>query len=240
MPAFHFNRSIDLFRGSAAVIGCARDDCDRHIHDNPDIFYSFDKNNKNADAVGDIRTPQLPESLKNRFNFIMTEYLDNTAYNDTQTVNDAAMRGAQGFENLLSMTTDEGFILIVGSPRNKEFRQCMYSRELKYIELDVSASFILIAKNQSLSLDEITMKISRSSEMKAVMSHFASSTRFIKPQHLQFCTIPEKFLPAASHSSTTGSSITPEQFFLLFMHANRARTVTTGPDEADQHHHGFH
>lgn len=161
----HFNRLIEDFDGMAAIIGCSawHSFCpDKYLHE-PDEYYSIDKDkNQHPDLVMDITEP-LPEDLKNRFKLVYLEYLDFDAYNDdVLKINDnicISKRGSKGFDTLLKMTSRDGFIVIEGCPREIEFRQQIYYRHLKYVELDKDGKSILIPKDQSLSSKSLLLSL---------------------------------------------------------------------------------
>ncbi|MDP1604743.1 MAG: hypothetical protein Q8M03_15935 [Legionella sp.] len=154
-----FNRLLEDFNGTAAVIGCTNtpnphSDCgsgNRVLHANSDIFYSIDFNkDKQPDLVLDI-TGDLPVFLKNRFQLVLIECVDIPVYNSRPP--------HKGFDNIWSMVEDNGFILFIGTPRWKNARDYLYSRKLRYIEL--GAEGVLLPKNQHLTEEEINSTISQ-------------------------------------------------------------------------------
>lgn len=154
-------RNIASFKGEAAIIGCTQTHplCDRrHLHSDQASFYSIDMNkDQRPDMVLNI-TEELPRILLERFQFTHLENVDYAAYNEN-TLRPRS-DGAKGFQNLLAMTKANGFIYIVGCPRQKEYRLELAKRGMVYIEL-VALPFheenenILIPMNQNADIEEI-------------------------------------------------------------------------------------
>lgn len=161
MPFYPFTRTIrrpiESFNGQAVVIGCG-ETCHSHLHDNQTIFYSIDLCNETAAFNSDIRG-KLPDNFNNRFELTLLECLDVDAYNELPECMAINCQGNKGFDNIWSITAENGFILIVGSARSTEFRQCLYSRHLHYIELNDDGSTLLIPKNQTWSLTQLKEKL---------------------------------------------------------------------------------
>ena len=163
-PIVH-NRPIEEFTGSGVVIGCAQP-CwgNKKLHDNSSEFYTIDRDSEmKPDLVFDITHP-LPSQFHQRFQLTLVENIDAQAYNDftglgmfSSTSTPKPADGIVGFKNIWDMTHAEGFIVIVGCPRNKDCRQQIYARNLKYIELTTAS--ILIPKNQQLDLIQIQKNI---------------------------------------------------------------------------------
>lgn len=157
-------RALGEFKGRGVVIGCSNfnNSCQKqHIHQGEDNFYTIDMDpNKRPDLIFDV-TSDLPEDFKSRFQLTYLECLDYTAYNDDplSKLHKRKYGGIQGFQNIWDMTSENGFILINGCPREKMFRRQISIRQLHYIELDTAGECILVAKNQQLSFDEVVQEI---------------------------------------------------------------------------------
>lgn len=152
------SREISVFKGQGVVIGCSHfhSFCrTKHLHQGEESFYTIDLDQyQKPDFVFDI-TSTLPEAFKSRFQLTFLEHLDFTAYNPFIEKHP----GIQGFQNIWDMTTENGFILILGCPRQKECRELISMRQLHYIELDAEGECVLIPKNQKLSFPEVIVQI---------------------------------------------------------------------------------
>ncbi len=137
-------RSINDFHGLAVVIGCTpfHSLCNTpHLHGNKEVFYSIDLNDdQNPDFAFNI-THSLPPAFKDRFKLTLLENLDYTAYNKSRFYRN---QGVAGFNNIWEMTAEDGFIVIVGCPRQQEFREQVTQHKLNYVELDTDHECILM------------------------------------------------------------------------------------------------
>ncbi len=155
------SRSISEFNGQGVVVGCSHKHsfCNGEHHQGESNFYTIDLNPaQSPDLIFDITHP-LPAALQSRFQLAFLECLDYKAYNDNPERN--FYHGAQGFQNIWDMTTENGFIVIKGCPRLKEYRQQVATRHLNYIELDNMGECVLIPKNQALSYDNVIEQIEK-------------------------------------------------------------------------------
>jgi hypothetical protein len=153
-----YSREISQFTGYGVVIGCSHTniECETpFLHGDIHTFYTVDKFLQGADCKWDI-TSLLPKLLLSRFYLTLLENLDLSAYNTTNfdvscveycliqkglemefSLNNKEQliscrnREVNGFQNILAMTNNEGFILIVGCPRIKEYRQQIARLRLK-------------------------------------------------------------------------------------------------------------
>jgi len=195
--------NIEDFKGDAVVIGCVTVGCIKNIHNHPDGV-SFDQKfftvdiRPGADLRHDIRTPLPNEHFKERFSLVLAEGLPFTAYTKNDKLPPGhlfySLNGDIGFENMLAMARPDGFILIIGSSRTKESRQCVHSRSLKYIELDSGGRCILIPKNQTLTIEVIKERL-READLKPIIERALLSRPTpskeppspISQQDLKFC-----------------------------------------------------
>jgi hypothetical protein len=110
-------RSIDDFKGNAVVIGCSHKHlrCEGHLHQGNDIFYTIDVDPRQKPDFEFNITHKLPTTFNKRFKLTLLECIDHTAY----SVWGHHKEGKQGFDNIWAMTEDEGFIVIIGCPRER-------------------------------------------------------------------------------------------------------------------------
>ena len=153
------DRPIHEFQGNAVVVGCSHlhsfCETSQVFHASSSEFYTIDIDPQHRpDLVFDITKP-LPVDLKNRFKLTLVEHLDNHAYNNLKWASLSGEEGTVGFDNIWEMTAADGFVLFVGCPRVKEFREQICLRDLKVIELDKNGETVLICKNQKLNQKEI-------------------------------------------------------------------------------------
>lgn len=136
------NRSLEDFTGKGVVIGCTHyqpRNCGSSLHSGQNDFYTIDYDDaKKPDLVLDI-TQTIPENYKNRFTFTLIENLDFYAYN----IYRSKAEGTKGFDTIWNMTAEDGFIVFVGCPRQKEYRHSIHKNELKYVELNAQQDRIL-------------------------------------------------------------------------------------------------
>jgi hypothetical protein len=186
-------RSIGDFHGLAVVIGCTHfhNYCRTpHLHENQEVFYTIDLSAyQNPDFVLDIND-KLPADFKNRFKLTLLENLDCTAYNKTMIRKN---EGEAGFNNIWEMTAEDGFIVIVGCPRQQEFRESVTRNKLNYIELDTDHMCILIPKNQNLSFEEVQIQIEKLEPVLRNTIDHAKKHRNATPNlESNFCKFPYK------------------------------------------------
>lgn len=152
-------RAIQDFHGEGVVIGCTHraSYCSHNTHKDHHHFYTIDINKAaKPDFVFNLRG-MLPQDLEKRFKLTYVENLPYDAYNQNtfSAKKENSLSGLQGFENIWNMTQDDGFILIRGCSRDKNYRRSLMQKGLFYIELNDNNNNILIPKNQFLSLAEI-------------------------------------------------------------------------------------
>jgi|GEM_PF-3758981 len=164
-----FNRAITEFTGNCVIVGCGRNHsrCDYSLHPNSKDYYTINIDNTcNPDYVFDLTSSNLPTALNQRFFVTLTEHLPYYAYNTYETGfmprnnGESQFDGHLGFNNLMTLTKPEGFILICGSAPNKEFRKSLYpdgSNPIKYIELH--HLLLLIPKNQNWDIETIKQTV---------------------------------------------------------------------------------
>lgn len=159
-----YDRPIQAFKGNAVVVGCSHRhrfcETSKLFHASPDEFYTIDINSDHRpDFIFDITIP-LPLDFKRRFKLTLVECLDYNAYNH-QLIGGfiPGEKGTVGFDNIWEMTAEDGFVLFIGCPRLKEFREQMCFRDLNVIELDKCGENVLICKNQKLNQKEIQEKL---------------------------------------------------------------------------------
>lgn len=195
----YVNRPIENFKGDGAVIGCTNHPnfkCNHQgIHDDASRFYTIDYDaSKSPDFVFDL-TGVLPANLQNRFKLVVTENLDVYAYN----ANTPRSKGNLGFNNLLDMTDNDGFILIIGNPRWKEYRKEVTSRNLKYIEITQGNNddcCILIPKNQTLDIQQVQSQIAQLDKtLQDTVTNAMGFYETTKPAAFAFCDIPYNEMP---------------------------------------------
>lgn len=187
------NRDLADFKGKAAIIGCSGNNsfCDtKHLfHPSDENFYSIDiSETQKPDSILNI-TETLPEVFKERFELTVLEHIDFTAYNEPIDTRTRSYNGKKGFQNILNMTKDDGFILFIGCPRQKEYRAELYKQKIKYIELDSDNECILIPKNQKLSIKEVKDKISKLEPSLFQSINNAAKFNKAKPKQLNFCEV---------------------------------------------------
>lgn len=167
------------------VIGCdIHATCNSKLHNSQDFFsISLDSNSSlNIDIRG-----KLPEYLKGHFDLVMTENLDFTAYN-TLNYLPYSQNGINGFDNLLAMASSNGYVFIVGSARQDEFRRSVLEKKLNYIELDEKGHCILIPKNQNLSIAEIRNSINTTKWQTLINKAVDfQHSKVIPLEHIEFC-----------------------------------------------------
>lgn len=226
-----YNRLIADFYGGTAVIGCGHDghkascaaDRAEHklavLHADNEEFYTFDRFNSNADCVTDICEP-LPHVFYQRFRFILLEYLDCYSYNDdgpcSLMPNNNGIRGRTGFQNMLDITQDDGFILILGCPRIKNFRQTIFMHQLQYLELDPGpdSQCVLIPKNQTASIEEIRTQLTSFPPKitKMLQDAVSYSHRDLRIEEILFCEEPYQRMPAQREDLAVGQINLLERF----------------------------
>ena len=188
-------RSIDDFQGLAVVIGCTHFHsfcATPHLHKNEKVFYSIDLNDgQNPDFAFDI-THELPLAFKNKFKLTLLENLDYTAYNKSRRYDN---QGVEGFNNIWEMTAEDGFIVIVGCPRQQEFRERVTQHKLNYIELDTDHECILIPKNQILSFEEVQEQIKKLESVLRSTIDGATTHKKVIPNPEKVIPNPEKVIP---------------------------------------------
>ncbi len=188
-------REIGQFKGRNAIIGCtaSHPSCEGECHPQSQ-YYSFDFYAKGADFPLDI-TASLPVEFKKRFNITLVENLDFQAYNT-----DAFHRydGKSGFTNIWEMTEDEGYILIIGCPREVEYRISI--KDLKYIELDSQHSYVLIPKNQNINIEEIRERIRAHPQLNSLIVKLVpDATAAIS--NFSFCDVSIEYFSRISQST---------------------------------------
>jgi hypothetical protein len=214
-----FNRAIEAFKGEAVVVGCGhtgqRTFCEEWkisvghkgrehpLHSSMEHYYTIDLHQSTcADLKMDIRWP-APPSLKERFKLTILEYVDCDAYNPVFRTSDHS-----GMQTLLDITAKEGFILIAGCPREKEFRCSIYALQLKYIELDERGQqqCVLIPKNQEATLEEVKTALKKlSPELQTTLknavldSNAGNAAAHSDP--LSFCSVPYEKMPVMTEES---------------------------------------
>ena len=181
-----FRRPIEHFHGSAVVVGCGqKGPCKERIHDDLESFYTIDiKDEHHPDFIFHI-AGSLPASMIQRFQLTFLEHLPFSAYNSDSS--DMLPTGERGFENILAMTHDHGFIFILGSPLQPNYRKSLHDRGLKYLELSEHA--ILIPKNQHWTLEDIQREIQKSHPVIVqTLQKCLGKTLEVILANLSFCT----------------------------------------------------
>ncbi len=188
-----FNRALSAFKGSAVVVGCSHGHtfCNKGLHQGEDVFFTIDRNGEETpDVIFDITKKELPEELRERFKLTLLECIDYTAYNASPD-HQGNDEGIQGFNNVWDMTSEDGFIVIVGCPPEKNFRERIVARNLKYIELDNDKASILIAKNQALNIHEITEQLENLDQpLKKSIHKIKNLKQTRREAELKFCDTP--------------------------------------------------
>jgi hypothetical protein len=161
--------STQLILKDAAVIGCSGrcddDYCDKQVHPDNRTFYHFDTNtNIHPDSSINLGLNDLPPDFNKQFKLTILEHLPYYAYNQSgnERFREYFGDGAKAFSSMMQMTTDDGFIMIMGNPREYQFRKSI--AELNYVEIAQRADFpqckvVLIPKNQSIPFCQIKEKI---------------------------------------------------------------------------------
>jgi hypothetical protein len=204
-------RDITGFNGKGVVIGCSHNHsfCRSTRHADKQEFFTIDMDHRQSpDLTFNITDSELPVALKDRFLLTMTECIDCTAYCPQplyrQRTEQRQNQSIQGFNNLLAMTQEQGFLLIVGCPRIQDFRNSL--RNLKYIE-SPDQEVVLVPKNQNLTIDEIRAGIQKlhSSLQNAITEKITLS------DNLAFCSVNVENMPTvreiilSNRTSTTES-----------------------------------
>ncbi|MFC3909821.1 hypothetical protein ACFORL_12135 [Legionella dresdenensis] len=210
-----FNRTISDFPGQCVVIGCSHTHklCqNKQLHADPQSFYTIDINPEHhPDAVLNITQP-LPAALEQRFRLTVVEQLDYYAYNASAQLGQA---GPQGFHNIWQMTAPDGFILITGCPREQKYREQLYSRYLRYIELNESGNAILIPRDQSLAIITIRRKLKTlKSDLQALIKHARTDNRN-KLSALKFCELSYENLLTLDETVLFGCATFEQKKLLL-------------------------
>lgn len=196
-------RSIEEFKGDTVIIGCGNAmicrchlnpcQCCQRPHKSDERFYTIDAATYcGPDLIYNITHP-LPAKLQKRFTLSILENLDASAYNPRFLLDleyKVAESSISGFNNVKNMTTDDGFIFIIGCPRDLKFRASL--KDLKYIEYDDQDSqlqheCVLIPNNQKLSIGEIQNAIRRNQILADTIYYFH---RKDPTENIQFCSIP--------------------------------------------------
>lgn len=208
------NRDIKQFAGDAVVVGCSNHNSlckDKKLfHPDESNFYSIDlKQDEKPDLVFNV-TEILPQEFKSRFKLTVLESLDRLAYNEPVDARTKSLNGAQGFQNIWDMTAQDGFILIVGCPRQKEFRNDLYLHELKYIELDEKNECILIPKNQALSINEIQESLAKIEPyMASAINNAKTYDKSMPKEPFAFCELTYKDLDSLYKTSL--NTVSPQK-----------------------------
>lgn len=191
-------RSIDSFKGKYAIIcGSRATEVYLDKRHSPDNYYSFSygTKNRNIDSKLTITTEKLNERLKARFDIVYLENLHYSFYNNSTEREKTSLlfqtKGAKGFANACAMTTKDGFIVIKGCPRQKEFRKSL--QNLNYVEF--SEDCVIIPNDQSISIETFNETIAANSEMirllRQLNEHYVPS----QPKFV-FCNVSYSALPS--------------------------------------------
>ncbi len=178
-------RSIDEFKDEGVIVG--RGHISRKVNHHYDKFYTIDVcEDVQPDLVRSI-TDDLPVNCYNLYN----------TFNDELTYKFNAI-SEKGFKNLFSMTSEDGFILIIGCRRAQHER--LFLRNYNYIELSdpsilpvtedkniqeynkaQAACLVLIPKNQSLTIEEVTSQINQCDILSAYLNIYKHGELSIDP-----------------------------------------------------------
>ena len=220
-------RSLREFQGKGVVIGCSASHafCKKEFHKDTNSFYTIDFNRENnPDFVFDI-THQLPDDFLLKFKLTFLECLDYSAYNN-KLISGTNTGGAKGFDNIWQMTAEDGFILIQGCPRQKEFREQIARRQLHYLELDAEHECILIPKNQTLTFDQVMDNINQLPQPfkfaieKSKTYKGSQPNTEVKLLQTLYDTLPTFLEDSNSRSANAGKRIeTFKKIYLALYHA---------------------
>lgn len=206
-------RNIRDFKGDNVVIGCSHTNkhlCQGKCHSPRSAYYAIDFNaGIQPDLTFDLRSA-LPAQLQGRFKLTLIENVDFTAYNNPPTQQEGK-NGYKGFENAMAMTHDDGFVFIIGCPREKEFRNSI--KNLKYIEIGRDSEengCVIIPKNQTLDIFAIREKIKSSLEILRVIEQLNETTYIPADQELDFCKLPYDSMPT-THDARSRPLPPPEE-----------------------------
>ncbi|TAL64879.1 MAG: hypothetical protein EPN84_02555 [Legionella sp.] len=199
-------RDISDFHGKNVVIGCSASHrlCNHKHHPEAD-FFSIDRDEaENPDFVFDIRG-QLPQEFRQKFNITFLENVDFAAYNEPANTAvpvpvSIGMHASisRGLRNILNMTHIDGFIVIKGCSRIREFRRSM--QDLNYIELGSNQRINLphtciIPKNQQLTISEVNERIRANHDLMQLIERL-NSTNYIPIEHqFSFCNATYESMP---------------------------------------------
>lgn len=199
-----------------AIVGCTNasgETCYKRYHRNTKIFCTLDKNpSKRSDVVYNIMEP-LPAELRNKFEITIAEGLPWPTFSGFAN----SLPGqhpilSEGVKNLLAMTTLNGFVLIYGCDRLKEYRFGL--GELKYVELVSTKDVVLIPADQTMSMDALWNRFHAMSPSLQTAIRECCSNKSSEPlEEDGYCNVEYKTFPTG-----IGVCIVQEKIRELYAH----------------------
>ncbi len=178
----------------AVVIGCSHNNqnCNHDIHPSSQYFYTIDVSEAlKPDCIMDITKDNIPTFLQNKFQLTILEYLPFDTYNYSPLSEKImGINGQRGLDNSRELTSENGFIMVVGNSRNYRFRNSVAN--LNYLEIASSNAgnyVLLIPNNQNRSAPEVMQDIQNLPDALQ-QSISTATTQGYKPEEpLEFCKL---------------------------------------------------
>jgi hypothetical protein len=185
----------NISTAQAVVIGCSHNDskCDHKMHPSKEDFFTIDiLQALKPDHTMDITKEQVPTYLKNKFKLTILEYLPYDVYNySKESKKYWNIDGEMGLNNIRELTSDDGFIMVVGNSRDFRFRNSIAS--LNYLEIAHSEDFkrfvLLIPKNQNLSASEVMEQIQKMPKALQGSIQTATTQGFTPVKSIEYCKL---------------------------------------------------
>lgn len=192
-------KESSLVTAQIAVIGCSNTNpsCDHNLHPSSDDFCCIDIDKTiQPDYHMDITKKDIPATLQKHFKLTVLEYLPYDVYNrDELKFKYLNIDGEKGMRNVINLTDENGFIMIVGNSRRVPFRKCV--SQLNYMEIasaedDTYDTYyvLLIPLNQKLTCSEVKEELLRLPEpLKKCIDYTVNNKGFHPSEPDDFCTL---------------------------------------------------
>lgn len=178
------------------VVGCSstHPQCSRKLHPSKKKFFTIDAREEfKPDFCMDITDGGIPKNLNKKFQLTILEHLPHSVYNFVD-YSDKNLKcdGQNGLSNILELTADNGFVLIIGNSREYRFRASL--GKLNYLELASNIENdiypVIVAKNQTLTASQVVEQLSTLPSLLKDIITMAQNYDHCSPLPLQkFCTL---------------------------------------------------
>jgi len=201
-------RNIEDFRGDAAFIACSHNHtfctkAEAGKHTPEDTFTIDISPEEQPDLICDM-TKELDHRLRGRFSRVFVESLDVACFGLPVTLDSLACvddssdefkAGQKGFNNLLEMLNQDGYLCIYGCLESTNDLYFLFRQGIKHARLSYKA--IIIPKNQEVGIAELKAYVKGNDAIASLCSdvenlHYYTATindLFAYRQHMIFMPI---------------------------------------------------